>query len=127
MIAAVKAAAATKGHARSHESRDSSVAVTGGDVDAGEAEDATTETYLQPRRQVAALAQAVRCGSRPTARCARTPGGRTRLNEPAKALDLLVPLLKMAYYLLAVWLKTDPAFDSLRRNPRFQVLLGGTA
>jgi eukaryotic-like serine/threonine-protein kinase len=39
-----------------------------------------------------------------------------------KALDLLEPLLKVPYYLSPKWLQIDPAFASLRAEPRFQRL-----
>jgi tetratricopeptide (TPR) repeat protein len=43
--------------------------------------------------------------------------------EPEKALDSLEPLLKMPYILSPGWLKIDPNFDPLRKNPRFQKLV----
>ena len=45
------------------------------------------------------------------------------VDEPEKALDLLEPLLKIPYTLSPGWLKIDPNFDSLRKNPRFQKLV----
>jgi hypothetical protein len=47
----------------------------------------------------------------------------TLVGEPEKALDQLEPLLKIPYYLSPGWLKIDPNFDSLRKNPRFQKLV----
>jgi tetratricopeptide (TPR) repeat protein len=47
------------------------------------------------------------------------------VGEPEKALDQLEPLLKIPYRLSAGWLKIDPAFDPLRKNPRFEKLVKG--
>jgi tetratricopeptide (TPR) repeat protein len=49
------------------------------------------------------------------------------LGEPEKALDQLEPLLKVPYYLSPGWLKIDPTFDPIRKNPRFRKLVEGTA
>jgi serine/threonine protein kinase len=49
------------------------------------------------------------------------------LGEQEKALDQLEPLLKIPYYLSTGWLRIDPTFDPLRKNPRFQKLVEGTA
>jgi tetratricopeptide (TPR) repeat protein len=43
--------------------------------------------------------------------------------EPQKALDQLEPLLKIPYRISPGWLKLDPTFDPLRKNPRFQKLV----
>jgi TolB-like protein/Flp pilus assembly protein TadD len=48
------------------------------------------------------------------------------VNEPEKALDQLEPLLKIPYHLSPGWLKIDPNFDPLRKNPRFQKLVAPT-
>ena len=45
--------------------------------------------------------------------------------EPEKALDRLEPLLKIPYYLSPGWLRIDPAFDPIRKHPRFQRLVEG--
>jgi serine/threonine-protein kinase len=47
----------------------------------------------------------------------------TLVGEPEKALDNLEALLKTPTYLSAGWLKIDPNFDPLRKNPRFQKLV----
>jgi eukaryotic-like serine/threonine-protein kinase len=47
--------------------------------------------------------------------------------EPEKALDALEPLLKVPYYLSPGWLRIDPAFASLRGNPRFEKLIAAPA
>ncbi len=46
--------------------------------------------------------------------------------EPAKALDLLEPLVrKIGYDLTPAWLRIDPLFASLKGNPRFERLAAG--
>jgi len=42
--------------------------------------------------------------------------------EPELALDQLEPLLQVPFYLSPGWLRIDPAFDPLRKLPRFQRL-----
>jgi hypothetical protein len=41
------------------------------------------------------------------------------------ALDQLEPLLKIPGFLSPDWLKIDPSFDPLRKNPRFQEFVAG--
>jgi hypothetical protein len=48
------------------------------------------------------------------------------VGEPEKALDQLETLLKIPYYLSPSWFRIDPAFDPLRKIPRFQKLAGAT-
>ena len=45
--------------------------------------------------------------------------------EPDKAIAQLEPLLKVPYALSPGWLKIDPNFDPVRKNPRFQRLVAG--
>ncbi|HSE68581.1 MAG TPA: protein kinase, partial [Gemmatimonadales bacterium] len=47
------------------------------------------------------------------------------VGEPEQAMDLLEPLLKIPYYLSPGWLRIDPAFASLKGNPRFERLVAG--
>ena len=46
------------------------------------------------------------------------------VGELEKALDLVEPLVT-SRYLLPDWVKIDPAFASLRGNPRFERLVNG--
>jgi eukaryotic-like serine/threonine-protein kinase len=48
------------------------------------------------------------------------------VGEHDKALDQLEPLLKIPYYLSPGWLKIDPTFDPIRKQPRFQRLVEQT-
>ena len=47
------------------------------------------------------------------------------VGEPEKALDQLEPLLKVPFYLSPGWLRIDPTFEPVRKNPRFQKMVEG--
>jgi serine/threonine-protein kinase len=49
------------------------------------------------------------------------------VGEPDKALDWLESELKVPHFVTPGWLRIDPTFDPLRKNPRFQKLVEGTA
>jgi TolB-like protein/Flp pilus assembly protein TadD len=49
------------------------------------------------------------------------------VGQPDQALEQLEPLLRAPYFLSPGWLRIDPTFDPLRKHPRFQRLLAGTA
>jgi TolB-like protein/Flp pilus assembly protein TadD len=47
------------------------------------------------------------------------------VGEQEKAIDQLELLLRIPYVLSPGWLRIDPNFDPLRKNPRFQKLIAG--
>ena len=48
------------------------------------------------------------------------------VGEPEKAVDHLERLVKIPYILSPAWLKIDPNFDPLRKNPTFEKLVDGS-
>jgi len=48
-----------------------------------------------------------------------------RAGQPDKALDILEHLLKIPYFLSPAWLRIDPTFDPIRKNPRFMKMVNG--
>jgi tetratricopeptide (TPR) repeat protein len=47
------------------------------------------------------------------------------VGEEEQALEQLEPLLKVPFYLSAGWLRIDPTFEPIRKDPRFVKLVGG--
>jgi len=45
------------------------------------------------------------------------------VGQPDKAIDQLEDLLRTPYFLSPGWLRIDPNFEPLRKNPRFQKLV----
>ena len=50
---------------------------------------------------------------------------RYQVVQAADVAHKLEPLLKIPYLLSPGWLKVDPTFDPLPKNPRFQKLVAG--
>jgi hypothetical protein len=47
------------------------------------------------------------------------------VGEEDKAIATLERILKLPFYVTPAWLRVDPTWDSLRKNPKFQKLVAG--
>jgi len=47
------------------------------------------------------------------------------VGDEDQAIATLERVLKLPFYVTPAWLKVDPTWDSLRKNPKFQKLVAG--